>query len=79
MLKILDVTYKSSYTIIANFNNNVVKEIDLSDELYGEIFEPLKDKAFFKSYYLDCNTICWPNGADFAPEYLFEIGKDQTV
>lgn len=78
MLKIIKAVYKDSYTIIVNFNNNIVKEIDLSDELYGEIFEPLKDKDFFKNYYLDCNTICWPNGADFAPEYLLEKGKDVT-
>jgi len=41
--------------------------------LYGEIFGPLRDKEFFKKVFVTSRTIEWPNGADFAPEYLFEI------
>lgn len=55
----------------------MVKEVDLKDELYGEVFEPLKDIALFKQVTVnpETNTIEWPNGADFAPEFLHEIGK----
>ncbi len=50
--------------------------MDLSSELTGEVFEALKDPDFFKKAYLtEWNVIEWPNGADFAPEYLFKIGK----
>jgi hypothetical protein len=41
--------------------------------LYGEIFEPLKDKSLFQQVFVTSRTIEWSNGADFAPEFLFEI------
>lgn len=47
-------------------------EIDLSSELDGEIFEPLKEVSFFKSFTLEGHTLSWSNGADFAPEFLRE-------
>lgn len=47
-------------------------------ELYGEVFEPLKELAFFKQVKVnpETNTVEWPNGADFAPEFLYEIGDE---
>jgi hypothetical protein len=49
--------------------------IDLEKELVGKVFEPLKDKNYFKTFTIKFNTIEWDNGADFAPEYLYEIGQ----
>ncbi len=48
--------------------------VDLEGELWGEVFEPLKGKTLFAKFVLDkeLNTIVWPNGADFAPEFLYQ-------
>ena len=48
--------------------------MDLRDELYGEMFEPLKDRAFFQQFSVhpEFHTLTWPNGADIAPEFLYE-------
>ena len=77
-LQVTHVRYIDGYRLEVAFNDGVVKEVDLQDELYGEIFEPLNDVDFFKQVTVDAetNTVAWPNGADFAPEFLYEVGKE---
>jgi len=55
------------------FNDGKKGVVDLSDELYGEVFKPLKDKNLFAKIKVDedLETITWENGADLAPEYLY--------
>ncbi len=74
-LHVNEAQYLEDYSLKLKFNNNEIKQVDLKDELYGEIFEPLKDKNFFKDFFISHNTIEWKNGADFAPEFLYEISK----
>jgi hypothetical protein len=57
------------------FNNGVVKTVNLENQLDKPVFLPLKDVAFFKNFKLNPFTIEWENGADFAPEFLYSIGK----
>ena len=76
-LHVTDVTYLEDYSLRVGFSDGTVKDVDLRDELYGEVFEPLKDVDLFRQVAVnpDTNTIEWPNGADLAPEFLYKIGK----
>jgi hypothetical protein len=66
--------YRGDYRIWVRFTDGVEGEIDLKDELWGELFEPLKNKTLFAQFSLDeeLHTLVWPNGADFAPEFLYQ-------
>ena len=76
-----DMRHVSGYRLLLRFEDGREGEIDLEAELWGEVFEPLTQKDLFKTVELDreLNTICWPNGADFAPEFLYDslTGKDE--
>jgi hypothetical protein len=74
-LEVSNAKYIGDYKISLIFNNGESKTVDLSGELNGKIFEPLKDKTYFQSFIIKFNTIEWSNGADFAPEYLYQIGN----
>jgi hypothetical protein len=74
-IEIVNANYISDYKISLNFNTGDIKVVDLKNELVGSIFEPLKDLNNFKQFTVKYNTIEWKNGADFAPEYLYQIGK----
>ena len=65
---------RGDYRIWLQFADGVEGETDLESELWGEMFEPLKDKALFKAFCVDPElaTLVWPNGADLAPEFLYQ-------
>jgi hypothetical protein len=77
-LHVTGVSYIGDYRLRLEFSDGVVKEVELGGELHGQVFEPLKDPGFFRQVEVnqETNTIEWPNGADFAPEFLYEIGKE---
>ncbi len=75
---VTDVDYLSDYKLKLRFEDNSIKVVDLESYLDGPIFEPLKNIDFFRQVAVnpDIDTIVWPNNADFAPEFLYEIGKE---
>ena len=68
------VHYVGGFTVHLRFTDGVEGDVDLSDDLWGEMFEPLKDPTIFGQVRVhpDFHTLCWPNGADLAPEFLYE-------
>jgi hypothetical protein len=72
--KIVEAKYEHDFVIYIRFADGTEGEVDLKDELDGEIFAPLKDPAVFKTVgvHPEFHTLCWPNGADLAPEFLYE-------
>jgi len=77
-LHVTDVQLTKAYELRVTFSDGIVKEVDLAGELHGEVFEPLKDLELFQQVRVnpETNTLEWPNGADFAPEFLYEIGRE---
>lgn len=77
-LHVTDVSHVGGYTLRVEFTDWSVKDVDLSEELYGEVFEPLREAEHFRGVAVnpETGTIEWPNGADFAPEFLHEVGRD---
>ncbi|MDR0582373.1 MAG: DUF2442 domain-containing protein [Prevotellaceae bacterium] len=74
LLWVKNARYIDEYKIAIDFSNDTRKTVDLKNRLYGEVFEPLKDLEKFKRFKVSDWTIEWENGADYAPEYLYEIG-----
>lgn len=72
--RIVKANYLRNFTIYILFSDGSEGEVDLSNEFEGEIFEPLRDVSYFKNFSVnhELHTIVWPNGADFAPEFLYE-------
>ena len=71
--KITQVKVLDNYRLEVLFNDGVKGIVSLSDRLFGPVFEPLKDPVFFAKVQIDeFGAIAWPNGADLAPDALYE-------
>ena len=70
--RVTEARYISGRTIWLRFSDGAEGEVDLSPEIHGEIFEPLRDLEYFRKFEVsrELGTVVGPNGADFAPEFL---------
>jgi hypothetical protein len=73
--------YAGEYRIRVRFSDGLEGEIDLSGELWGEVFEPLEDSHIFENFHVneELGTITWASGADLAPEFLYERAAGSRV
>ena len=69
---VIHAEYRGGYRIHVTFSDDSATTIDFERWLQGPIFEPLKDPEFFRRLFLEGGTVAWPNGADIAPETLYE-------
>lgn len=78
--KLESAKYVEGHTIHVKFADGTEADIDLKTEIWGEVFEPLKDPDVFRRFRLDkeLNTVTWPSGADLAPEFLYEKAARQA-
>ena len=76
MRKLNDVTsvvYRQGYVFQITFDDGLEGDVDFSEYIgRGPVFEAFKDLSFFKKARVEGGTISWPNGADIAPETLYE-------
>ncbi|HXK58260.1 MAG TPA: DUF2442 domain-containing protein [Acidobacteriota bacterium] len=70
---VIRAEYRGCYRLHLTFTDNSEGTVDFARWLHGPIFEPLKDQAYFRKFFLDGGTVSWPNGADIASETLYEL------
>lgn len=69
ILHVTDAKHLQDYQLWLKFNDGSEGAVDLRKELWGAVFEPLKDVNLFSQVKVDTelDTVVWPNGADLAP------------
>jgi len=75
MIWVVNAEWIGGYRIFVEFNDGVGGTIDFSEKLrsdHRQIVRDLLDINKFKTVKVDYDTLCWENGVDFAPEYLYE-------
>lgn len=71
---VLEARYVGGHAVWLRFRDGTSGEIDLAAALRGPVFEPLRDPKVFRNFAIhsEFHTLVWPNGADFAPEFLHD-------
>ncbi len=76
MPSVVDAKYRGGYRIRLVFRDGTAGTVDFHPYLgMGPVFAPLRDKTYFTRFLIDGDTVSWPNGADVAPEALYEEAK----
>ncbi len=70
LVTVAEARYVSGYRLQLRFSDGAEKVVDFSRWLHGPVFEPLREISAFKNFFISGGTVCWPNGADVAPETL---------
>lgn len=68
--KVVEAELLPPYGLRLTFDDGLVRDVDLAADLWGTVFEPLKDPAYFARVVVDHGTVVWPNGLDLDPLVL---------
>ena len=82
MVWVVKSELRENYKVFIEFNDGVSGVIDFHNKLlndHRQIVRELLDLKKFKTVKTGLDTICWDNGVDFAPEYLYEQLKIQQM
>ena len=79
LLHIVSAEVVGPYSLRIVFDDGVTRQVNLRPLLWGPVFEPLLDPAYFARVRVDsvCRTVVWPNEADLAPEALYELPDER--
>src|SRR5215212_6443138 len=72
---VIRAEYEAKFRLRLTFNDGVEASVDFQPWLTGPIFKPLRQRAYFRKFFIDGGTVAWPNGADVAPETLYEAAR----
>lgn len=75
--RVAEVKSLPNFRLWVRFLDGTSGTVDLSHELWGPMFEPLANPKVFDQARVDpeLETVVWPNGADLAPEYLYQMAQ----
>jgi hypothetical protein len=79
LARVVSAEYVKGYQLRLRFSDGAEKVVDFSRWLHGEVFRPLSNKRQFKRFFIAGGTVCWPNGADIAPETLRNSEEASTA
>lgn len=66
------------YVVRLTYADGLTAEVDLAYIVgLGPVFEDLREPELFRRLRASpaANTVIWPNGADIAPESLYELAR----
>ena len=72
------VEYKSRHKLILTFENNELKEFNLSPYLHYPVFEILNDETVCQKAKIFNGTVVWDEITDFDPDTLYLESKPLT-
>lgn len=70
---VVHAEHRGGFRLLVRFNDASENVIDFEPWLEGPMFEPLRDSDYFQRFFVDGGTVIWPNGADIAPETLYDV------
>jgi len=70
--QVVQAQHRGGYKIDLTFSDGRRSTVDFANWLEGPVFVPLKDEEYFRRFFIEGGTVVWPNGADIAPETLYE-------
>ena len=72
---VVKADYLSDYLVAITFADGTSATVNFEDWLDGPVFEPLKEPEYFRRLFIEAGTLAWPNGADIAPETLYQRAR----
>ena len=74
IIDVVNVKILDGYNLLLQFNDGNSGKVNVENIIKFEgIFAPLQDYDYFVKVHVnpDIGTICWENGADIAPDFLY--------
>ena len=75
MIKIIDAELRDDYTVYVEFNDGKSGFISFKKILetdHRQVIRDLLRKEVFDTLKINLNTLCWDNGVDFSPDFLYQ-------
>lgn len=81
LVDITGVEVLGDHRLRLSFADGTKGDVDFRGREWRGVLEPLADPAYFARVRIDpeSGTVAWPNGADMAPEPLYEEARRHVV